>query len=235
MNASPPAREKSEQPAENKRPQQQPPWPEPAPELKWHERLNALNVAVILFLLAVVASAPVMKGSGRDLDYLANISRFLSAFIPPDLSILPQALRALGETVQIAVMSTFFSIIISFPLAAAGSQNIAPRWLVFIARMTMNFIRTIPSLIWALIAVVVVGANPLAGVVALTIYSIGYLGRFFSDAFESIDADVAKGLRAIGADPIQAFQHGMWPHAKPLIASYSLWMLEYNIRNASII
>jgi phosphonate transport system permease protein len=212
-----------------------PPGFPPLPEMKWYERLNVLNVTVLFFLLAVVFSSPVMEGSGRSLSYWANLTRFLGAFFPPELSVTREAMAALGETFQVAVMATFFSIILSFPLAAAGSQNIAPRWLVVVSRMMMNMIRTIPSLIWALIAVVVVGANPLAGVIALTFYSIGYLGKFFSDTFESVDTDIAKGLRAIGADPVQAFQHGMWPHAKPLICSYSLWMLEYNIRSAAII
>lgn len=212
-----------------------PPLPSLLPEMKWYERLNVLNVTMILFLLAVVISSPVMQGSGRSLNYWENFIRFAGAFFPPDLSIAREALSALRETFQIAVMATFFSVLVSFPLAAAGSQNIAPRWLVIVARMTMNMIRTIPSLIWALIAVVIVGANPLAGVIALSFYSIGYLGKFFSDTFESLDTDTAKGLRAIGADPVQAFQHGMWPHAKPLVCSYSLWMLEYNIRSAAII
>lgn len=229
----PPAAEKprAQTPAGGQPP---PPMP-PLPEMKWYERLNVLNVTMLIFLLAVLFSSPVMEGSGRNLDYFENLTRFLGYFLPPDLSVAREALSALGETIQIAVMATFFSILISFPLAAAGSQNIAPRWLVIGARMTMNMIRTIPSLIWALMAVVVVGANPLAGVIALTFYSIGYLGKFFSDTFESLDTDIAKGLRAIGADPVQAFQHGMWPHAKPLVCSYALWMLEYNIRSAAII
>ncbi len=92
-----------------------------------------------------------------------------------------------------------------------------------------------PSLIWALIAVAAVGANPLAGVIALTFYSLGYLGKFFSDAFESADAGVMRGLRAIGADAVQAFRYGLWPQAAPLIGSHALWMLEYNIRSAAII
>jgi len=205
------------------------------PELKWYERLNVLNVTMLIFLLAVLVSSPVLQGSGRSLNYWENFTRFAGAFFPPDFSVMSDALAAMGETFQVAVMATFFSVLLSFPLAAAGSQNIAPRWLVVCSRMTMNTIRTIPSLIWALMAVVVVGANPLAGVIALTFYSIGYLGKFFSDTFESLDTDIAKGLRAIGADPVQAFQHGMWPHAKPLVVSYSLWMLEYNIRSAAII
>lgn len=214
----------------------QPPPPQPLlPEMRWYERLNVLNVTMLVFIAAVIFSSPVLEGSGRSLNYYENLSRFLGGFSPPDFSVTRQVLGALGETIQIAVMATFFSILISFPLAAAGSQNIAPRWMVVCARMSMNMVRTIPSLVWALMAVVVVGSNPLAGVIALTFYSIGYLGKFFSDTFESLDTDIAKGLRAIGADPIQAFQHGMWPHAKPLVCSYALWMLEYNIRSAAII
>jgi phosphonate transport system permease protein len=205
------------------------------PHLRWHERLNVLNVTVLIFLLAVVVSLPAMKGPEREINYLANLIRFVGYFFPPDLSVSRQTLLALGETFQIAVMATFFAILISVPLAAAGAQTLSPRWLVTLTRLLMNGIRTIPSLIWALIAVAVFGANSLAGVVALTFYSIGYLGKFFSDTFESVNIDVAKGLRAMGAGLVQSFFHGVWPHAKPFVCSHSLWMLEYNIRSAAII
>ncbi|HEY5705230.1 MAG TPA: phosphonate ABC transporter, permease protein PhnE [Terrimicrobiaceae bacterium] len=205
------------------------------PRLSWHQRLNVTTVSLLVFLIAIVASLPALRGSGRQLDHGANLVRFLKRFFPPDFSVTGQILGALAETLQIAVMATFFSVVLAFPLAAAGAQTLSPRWLVAIARMAMNCIRTIPSLIWALIAVAVVGPHPLAGVAGLTFYSLGYLGKFFSDAFESVDLEVARGLRAIGAGRIQAFQHGLWPNARPLVWSYSLWMLEYNIRSASIV
>jgi phosphonate transport system permease protein len=209
--------------------------PESLPRLCWHQRLNVTTVSLFVFLIAIVASLPAMRGSGRELDHAANLIRFLKRFFPPDFSVAGQILAALAETVQIAVMATLFSVVLAFPLAAAGAQTLSPRWLVGIARMVMNCIRTIPSLIWALVAVAVVGPHPLAGVVGLTFYSLGYLGKFFSDAFESVDLEVARGLRAIGAGRIQAFQHGLWPNARPLVWSYSLWVLEYNIRSASIV
>jgi phosphonate transport system permease protein len=207
----------------------------PRVDLKWHEHLGVLNISLLLFLVAVISSAGVLRGSGRDLDYLANIRRFLENFFPPDFSVTGQTLIGLWETCQIAVMATAFAIIISIPVAMAGAQTLSPRWLVFITRLLMNGIRTIPSLIWALLAVAIVGPNALAGVIGLTFYSVGYLGKFFSDAFESVDVDVARALRALGARTIQAFQYGLWPHAKPLVWSYSLWMLEYNIRAAAIV
>jgi len=207
----------------------------PRVELKWHQHLGVLNISLLIFLVAVVSSAGVLRGSGRDLAHLANIHRFLGSFFPPDFSVTGQTLVGLWETFQIAVMATAFAIVVSIPIAIAGAQTLSPRWLVFVTRQLMNGIRTVPSLIWALLAVAVVGPNPLAGVIGLTFYSIGYLGKFFSDAFESVDVDVARALRALGAQTIQAFQYGLWPHAKPLVWSYSLWMLEYNIRSAAIV
>ena len=76
-----------------------------------------------------------------------------------------------------------------------AANNLAPKWLVGLTRMTLNVIRTIPSLLWALVAVSLVGAEPLAGVIALTFYSIGYLGKFFSESFESSEMKITKSLQ----------------------------------------
>lgn len=205
------------------------------PETPWYQRLNLLNTTLLIFMLAVVFSGTQIEGNERDLDVWQNLGRFLADFFPPDLSVVGQTGAALLETVEIAILATFFAIGLSLVIGLGAAQTIAPKWLVVTMRMLLNVIRTIPSLIWAVIAVAAMGANALAGVVALTLYSIGYLGKFFSEAFESVDMKVARSLRGIGADPLQAFQYGIWPHAKPLIWSHSIWMLEYNIRSASII
>ena len=204
-------------------------------ELPWYRRLNLLNTTLVIFILAVIFSGSQIESNERDLDILKNLRRFLYEFFPPDLSVLNSTGSALIETVEIAILATFFAIIISLIIALGAAQTIGPRWLVFSMRMLLNIIRTIPSLIWAVIAVAAMGANALAGVAALTLYSTGYLGKFFSEAFESVDMKVARSLRGIGADPLQAFKYGIWPHAKPLIWSHCIWMLEYNIRSASII
>ena len=204
-------------------------------ELPWYRRLNLLTTTLLIFLLAVIFSGSQIEGNERDLDILKNLGRFLSEFFPPDLSVLKSTGSALIETVEIAILATFFAIIISLFIALGAAQTIGPKWLVISMRMLLNITRTIPSLIWAVIAVAAMGANALAGGAALTLYSRGYLGKFFSEAFESVDMKVARSLRGIGADPLQSFQYGIWPHAKPLIWSHCIWMLEYNIRSASII
>jgi phosphonate transport system permease protein len=199
------------------------------------EHATAPRVAAAGILVAVALSLPALRGAGRPLDYWGNLVRFLGRFLPPDLSVLPRTAAHLGETFQIAMLATLFAVAFSMPLALAGARTVAPAALVTAARLAMNAIRTLPSLIWALLAVAVVGATPRAGVVALTLYSVGYLGKFFSDGFEAVDLKVATGLRALGAHPIQAFQYGIWPQARPHVISQSLWMLEYNLRSAAIV
>ncbi len=193
------------------------------------------RLSLLLVAGACILSFPVLKGSGRSLNYAANFQRFLERFWPPDFSILPTIAPALWETFQIAVLATTGASLLAIPIAAAASANIAPPALVGLIRFFLSVVRSIPSLIWALLAVAVFGANALAGVVALIFYSLGYLGKFFSDAFESADPAVAEALRVTGAGRIQAFQFGIWPHARSLVWSHWLWMLEYNLRSAAII
>ena len=205
------------------------------PELPWHIRFDLLGITFLLFLLVALGALPSIEGSGRDLDYWGNLSRFSSQFFPPDWSILDRTLEGLLETVQIALVSTLLSIVISIVLSIGAARTIAPLWLLWPTRMLLNLIRTIHSLLWALLAVVIVGSNPLAGVIALTFYSVGYLAKFFSETFEAADTDAQQELRSLGANPLQAFQYGLWPNARPIIWSHCLWMLEYNVRSASII
>ncbi len=206
-----------------------------SPDLDRPPLLNAPRVALILGALAIFFSLPALRGSGRDLDYWANLTRFAERFWPPDFSILPNLFPALIETFQIAVLSTVLASLLAIPVAVAAAENISPKPLVIAARFLLNTVRSIPSLIWALLAVAIVGANPLAGVIALSFYSLGYLGKFFSDSYESVDRGVSQALAAAGADRVQQFQYGIWPHAMPLAWSQILWMLEYNIRSAAII
>ena len=201
------------------------------PLLRW----NAVNVSLLALLAAAVLSRDVLSGSGRDLDVTASLARFLRGFLPPDLSVLRDTAGALVETLQIAVWATLLSALLSLPFAAAGAPRLAPRLFASASRLFLGAVRTIPSLVWALLAVAVLGPTPLAGVAALTFYSLGYLGKFAADDAGSLDVSRASLLRATGASRFQAFLYGAWPEVKPLATSRVLWMLEYNVRSAAII
>ena len=209
--------------------------PSGLPGRNWYDRLNLLNILVILFLFLTIFSGKNLLQDNRPADVMAGVRYFLKKFFPPDFSDFPLILDSLGETFQIAIVSTFIAVNLSLVIALAASRNISPIWLVQLTRMFLNITRTLPSLIWAFLFVILFGPTPIAGVCALTFYSLGYLGKFFSESFESMDIKVARGLKLIGANPIQAFLYGLWPNVKAQVWSHSLWMLEYNIRSASII
>lgn len=203
--------------------------------IPWHSRFDLQGITFLLFLLLCLSSFPALEGSGRDLDYWNNLRGFALQLFPPDFSILRPTLQGIWETIQIASLSTLLASVFSLFLSLGAAQTISPLWVVSITRMLLNMIRTIPSLLWAILAVVLVGSNPLAGIIALTFYSTGYLAKFFSEAFESADLKAQHALRDLGADQFQAFQYGLWPNLRPIIWSHCLWMFEYNVRSASII
>ena len=210
----------------------------PSPELpdrNWYDRLNFLNVLLVLFVFLTIFSGKNLLQENRPADIIAGLDYFFKKFFPPDFSDFDLILGSLGETFQIAIVSTFIAVLLSLMIALAASRNISPTWLVQSTRMFLNLTRTLPSLIWAFLFVILFGPTPVAGVFALTFYSLGYLGKFFSESIESMDIKVARGLKLIGANPLQAFLYGLWPNVKAQVWSHSLWMLEYNIRSASII
>ena len=210
----------------------------PAPDMldrKWYDRLNFLNVLLVLFVFLTIFSGKNLLQENRPADIMAGLDYFFKKFFPPDFSDFELILGSLGETFQIAIVSTFIAVLLSLVIALTASRNISPTWLVQSTRMFLNLTRTLPSLIWAFLFVILFGPTPVAGVFALTFYSLGYLGKFFSESIESMDIKVARGLKLIGANPLQAFLYGLWPNVKAQVWSHSLWMLEYNIRSASII
>ena len=208
---------------------------EKLPPRAWHEKLNLLNVLLLIFLFLTLFSGKNLMDENRPADVVSGFKYFVKKFFPPDFSDFSLILESLGETFQIAIVSTFIAVIFSLLIAIGASRNVSPSWLVQSIRMLLNITRTLPSLIWAFQFVILFGPTPIAGVFALTFYSLGYLGKFFSESIESMDIKVARGLKLIGASPVQAFLYGLWPNVKAQVWSQSLWMLEYNIRSASII
>jgi phosphonate transport system permease protein len=113
------------------------------PERRWYEQLNLLNILIILFLFLAIFSGKNLIQDNRPADVMSGIRYFLKKFFPPDFSDFPIILESLGETFQIAIVSTFISIILSLGIALAASRNLSPTWLVQSARMLLNITRTL--------------------------------------------------------------------------------------------
>jgi len=195
-------------------------------------------------LAAVFVYAWAVKGIGiseRDLEGIwGGMFGFLLQLLPTsfaELSQIPwvQLGASLVETVQMALIGTTLGIFLSWPLAALAAKNSGPAFIRTPMRFFLNAVRTVPSLIWALMFVAAVGLGSVAGILALVAYSVGYLSKFFYEAFEAVQPGPPEALREIGASGLQRFLHAVWPASRPAILSSSLFMFEYNVRAASVL
>lgn len=196
-----------------------------------------IPLLVLLFMIGVYIWA--LQGLKVDFELLKDSSPYIIDFIsrlfPPDWKVLNIAVKGLIETVQMSIWGTSIGAILSLPIAIASANNIAPLWLRWIANLLQNTVRSVPSIILGLIFVAATGLGAPAGTLALSIYTIGYLGKFYQQAIESVDHRSLESLQVIGASRIQIAQYGILPQILPLGLGYTLWMFEYNIRAASVL
>jgi phosphonate transport system permease protein len=137
--------------------------------------------------------------------------------------------------VQMSLWGTTVAAILSLPIAVLSARNLAPRWLQWLANLLQNAVRSLPSIVLGLFFVTATGLGAPAGTLALSIYTIGYLGKFYQTAIESVDQTSVESLQVVGASWLQIAQYGILPQVMPLLLGYTFYMFEYNIRAASVL
>lgn len=156
--------------------------------------------------------------------------------IPPDPgSSLPIYLRALGETLSIALLGTTLAAVFALPVSLLAARNIVPNILRFPVRRFLDSIRGVDTLIWALVWINVVGLGPFAGVLAIAVSDFGAFGKLFSEAIEGADQKQVEGIRASGGSALHEIRFGLMPQVLPVIAGQVLYFIESNTRSATII
>ncbi|MCY7332138.1 MAG: phosphonate ABC transporter, permease protein PhnE [Pseudanabaena sp. CAN_BIN31] len=202
-------------------------------------RHNIWLIRVVIIIGLGWAYIWSLKGLKVDLKLLQTslpyMADFLSRLWPPDLSILDVAIKALIETVQMSLLGTTIGAILSVPIALLSAQNLSPFWLRSLANLLQNAVRSVPSIILGLFFVAATGLGAPAGTLALGIYTIGYLAKFYQEAIESVDKRSLESLQVSRASWWQIAQYGVFPQVLPLCLGYTLYMFEYNIRAASVL
>ncbi|MFQ5895397.1 MAG: phosphonate ABC transporter, permease protein PhnE [Nitrospinota bacterium] len=160
---------------------------------------------------------------------------FLGRMIPPDAGVALTVAGAAIETVQIALVGTGLGALAAFPLGFMAAQNLSPLWLSVPVRVFLSTIRTVPLILFAIFFVAAVGLGPLPGTLATAVYGMGMLGKFYAEAVESIDMDQVDGVRSTGANALQVIRYGILLQVLPLFVAYTLYRLEVNIREGTIL
>lgn len=165
-----------------------------------------------------------------------NLLRLLRGFIRPEWGTAPLALTAMTETFFMAVLGTTIGAFLAFPLSFLGAANLVggTRW-AFPGKTLLVAIRTFPEILLAIIFVLAAGPGPTAGIMAMGIHSIGFLGKIFADIIESIDPGPNEAIRAAGGNQLHVFFYSVVPQVLPEFASTTLYRFEINLRAATIL
>ncbi|MDB5606447.1 MAG: phnE [Bradyrhizobium sp.] len=195
--------------------------------------------AMMLGAIGIFAFGLVHLGfsPARMLNGLHQLGWITLMMMPPDPgSSLPLYLRALGETLSIALLGTTLAAVFALPVSLLAAKNIVPSiFFRFPVRRFLDSIRGVDTLIWALVWINVVGLGPFAGVLAIAVSDFGALGKLFSEAIEAADRKQVEGIRASGGNALHEIRFGLMPQVFPVIAGQVLYFIESNTRSATII
>ncbi len=135
-----------------------------------------------------------------------NMGEFLARLFPPTWDKFRTIVELLIETLQMAIVGTILGSVLSLLVAFGAASNIAPKWLYYPSRWVMNVIRSVPDLVFALMFVSAVGLGPFAGILAMTLGSIGSIGKVYAEAMEAVDRGPLVAMEAVGASKRQIIQ-----------------------------
>jgi phosphonate transport system permease protein len=214
----------------------------PPPQLAGRGWPGALGLALRLVIglalvLIVVQSAIVVQARPQDLVTGAyGMADIIRRAMPPDFAQIGLVWWPALETVDIAIFGTLGGVVLALPLAILAAANVTPsRALYYAARGMIGFARAVPDLVWALLFVTAVGLGPFPGALALSVHSIGMLGRLFAETIEHMDMAPIDALTLTGARRMQVFSHGVIPSILPSLTGIALYRLDENIRSSLVL
>jgi phosphonate transport system permease protein len=199
--------------------------------------LVTLGIGAVLLLLGAMAQLGFF--APKFVEGIGKLGEIVGLMLPPnpgDWAHVRLYLMSLVETIAISFLGTIVAAVIALPIALLAARNVvAARVLRFLTRRSLDTIRSVDMLIWALIWINVVGLGPFAGVLAIMTSDIGNFGKLFSEAVEAVDRKPREGIVASGGGAILGIRFGILPEVFPVLASQVLYFFESNTRSATII
>ena len=166
---------------------------------------------------------------------LEHGGKFISRLFPPDFQRWQLLLKGMVESLQIAVLASVLGVLISAPLALLAARNLMPAWASWPARSVMVLCRSFHPVIVAILFVKAVGFGALAGILALTIASVGFLGKLMTEAIEEISLKQVEAVRATGAPFMSVVTYAVVPQVFSRFVGFVSYETDANLRNSTMV
>lgn len=195
---------------------------------------NNIIIGIIIALL-VVASYNVDANPMEFVEGLPNLVIIVDEMLQVESKYIPTAFLAMFETIQMAFIGTVVGVVIALPLSLLAARNLNSKFVYAPTRALLAATRTFPSILWAILFVIMVGLGPFAGVLAIIMYTVGFIAKLQYEAIETIDSDPMDAVSSIGVSKLQLIQYVVIPESASHLLSQILYMFDYNVRQTSIL
>jgi phosphonate transport system permease protein len=199
--------------------------------ITWLGKLfGLLAVAYVLYAAGLLdfSYARFVEGLGRG-------ARFIGRMFPPDLSKMDILWKGVSESLEIAVLATAAGVLLSLPLGLLGARNMMPGFITWPVRAVVVMCRSLHPVIVAVLFVKAVGFGALAGICALVVASIGFVGKLFTEAIEEISMKQVEAIRATGAPFMGVVLFGVLPQVFDRFVGFATYQFDSNLRNSTMV
>ncbi len=160
-------------------------------------------------------------------------------YYPPDLEYIADRgyLSSVVETIQMAYLGALFGLLVAIPLGWFAAFNVSPsrRFVYPLARLVSMACRSVHEMIWAILFVTILGFGMLPGVLALTMFCIGFAAKLFAEEIEAINMGQVEAMRAMGANKLQVFVFGVFPQIRVAFAGIAIYTWDVAFRAATVV
>lgn len=168
-------------------------------------------------------------------DGLGRAARIFGGAFPPNFERSNLLIEGFLESLQIAIISTAVGVLVSIPIALMAARNLSPLPIYLLGRGLIVGARSFHPVIVAIIFVKAVGFGPLAGVLTLVVYSVGFVAKMLAERIEEIDHGQVEATRSAGANFINTLIYAVFPQIMPRQIGLSIYQLDSNLRASAVV
>ncbi len=192
-------------------------------------------VWLVLGVYALYAAFQLEVTWARFDQGLTQGAKFIGRMFPPNFDRWDTLLKGLIESLQMAVLASALGIAIALPIGFMGARNLMPTWVTWPVRGFVSLCRTLHPVIVAIIFVKAVGFGAMAGILALAVATIGFIGKLFADAIEEISMKQIEAVRATGASFMNVLIFGVVPQVMGRFVGFTTYQVDSNLRNSTMV
>lgn len=196
-------------------------------------------------LIAIIVGAFVWSLSAVSFNEMDNggwqiAVKIIQGILTPDMDLLINftnqgVLYLLFETICIAFLGTIFGAILSIPVAFLMAPSVVPKPVYLLTRFFVIIIRTVPAIVYGLMFVRVSGPGPFAGVLTMSLTSIGMVSKLYVDVIEDIDTGVLEAMDSMGCTTFEKIRFGIIPQLSANFASITIYRFDMNLRDTTVL